>query len=552
VTRPKLTWTVVGIVTTVAVFAWLVYRRRWIADDGLIVVRTVRQLLAGNGPVFNAFERAEANTSTLWTFVLALVVGITRADPTIAAVVTGGVLSVAGLALALDGTRRWHRQRGSTALLVPAGALVILATFPFWDYATSGLETGLVTCWIAYAWWLLVDSKRPWLMAVVFGAGPLVRPELGLVAGVFLAAGWLRLRPSRPRTLALLAAGLALPVAYEVFRAGYYGTLVPLPAIAKGAAGARWMRGLLYVLDFVKPCALYVPGVFLGALGVTAIRRGLLARADRVTAFAPLIAAAGLLLFVVRVGGDFMHARMCLPAVFLALAPVLVVPFRPPARAVVIALAAWALWSGLQRGDGHKYTSSIAVEDERVGYTRWTKDRHPVTSQTYIAAEGNAAQEVFAAVARHERALLSEGGVHVPLANHPGSVAFAVGRLGVGGAVTPLDGIVVDTLGLANPLGARISPTNADEPGHEKSLPWPWILADFADPGVDPAAAGTTVEEVRAARHAMTCGPLAELLASVREPMTLGRFWANLTGAVARTRLEFPSDPIEAERVLCR
>jgi arabinofuranosyltransferase len=50
---------------TVAVFAVLVWNRRWMSDDGLIVLRTVRQILAGNGPVFNADERVESNTSTL-------------------------------------------------------------------------------------------------------------------------------------------------------------------------------------------------------------------------------------------------------------------------------------------------------------------------------------------------------------------------------------------------------------------------------------------------------------------------------------------------------
>ena len=55
---------------TVLAFALLVLQRRWISDDGLIFLRTVRQILAGNGPVFNVGERVEANTSTLWTVVL--------------------------------------------------------------------------------------------------------------------------------------------------------------------------------------------------------------------------------------------------------------------------------------------------------------------------------------------------------------------------------------------------------------------------------------------------------------------------------------------------
>jgi arabinofuranosyltransferase len=43
-----------------------------VCDDGLIVLRTVQNVLDGNGPVFNAGERVEATTSTLWTYVLAL------------------------------------------------------------------------------------------------------------------------------------------------------------------------------------------------------------------------------------------------------------------------------------------------------------------------------------------------------------------------------------------------------------------------------------------------------------------------------------------------
>ena len=51
-------------------FGWGSWQRRWIADDGLIVLRTVRNLLAGNGPVFNQGERVEANTSTAWTYLM--------------------------------------------------------------------------------------------------------------------------------------------------------------------------------------------------------------------------------------------------------------------------------------------------------------------------------------------------------------------------------------------------------------------------------------------------------------------------------------------------
>ena len=62
----------VSVVVVAGLFGWGAWQRRWIADDGLIVLRTVRNLLAGNGPVFNKGERVEANTSTVWTYLVTL------------------------------------------------------------------------------------------------------------------------------------------------------------------------------------------------------------------------------------------------------------------------------------------------------------------------------------------------------------------------------------------------------------------------------------------------------------------------------------------------
>ena len=60
----------VSVAVVAVLFGWGAWQRRWIADDGLIVLRTVRNLLAGNGPVFNQGERVEANTSAVWTYLM--------------------------------------------------------------------------------------------------------------------------------------------------------------------------------------------------------------------------------------------------------------------------------------------------------------------------------------------------------------------------------------------------------------------------------------------------------------------------------------------------
>ena len=535
-----------------------IWQRRWISDDGLIVVRTVRQLLAGNGPVFNAFERAESNTSTLWTYLLALVALVTRGDVVWLALVLGGALSLGGLVLAMDAARRWHRSRDGQEAILPAGALAVIAIHPFADYATSGLENGLCLLWIGLAWWLLVElrpdrSPRYVLVtAIVIGLGPLVRPDFAVATGLFLVAGWLLVRPRWARTLRLAGAAIALPLAYEIFRAGYYGVLVPLPALAKSASAAQLDRGYAYFHEFVAVYWFWLPLAAMAAMLAVALWRRALGRRDAILIAVPVLSGLVLALYVIRIGGDFMHARMLLAPSLLVLLPVFAIPAR---RLVMrVGFAAWAVFVFVISHKGAVNPTSELVEDERLGYIRFTHSAHPTTEADYIAGEGSPAVEVAKAVRNKEHALISEGAIHIPArADHPGTVVFAVGRLGTGGIVTPIEGTVADTLGLANPIGAHLQVNSVGNmAGHEKMLPWQWLLADFADPAADFAQIDKVSGwSVVAARHASTCGALAEMLASVREPMTAGRFWANLTGAWRRTRLVVPANPFVAETKFC-
>src|SRR6202048_191045 len=96
-----------SVLVVAVLFGWGAWQRRWIADDGLIVLRTVRNLLAGNGPVFNMGERVEANTSTIWTYLNYLggwIAGPSRLE--YVALVLALVLSVAGVAMAMLGAGR--------------------------------------------------------------------------------------------------------------------------------------------------------------------------------------------------------------------------------------------------------------------------------------------------------------------------------------------------------------------------------------------------------------------------------------------------------------
>ncbi|SDK97843.1 hypothetical protein [Streptomyces indicus] len=525
------------------------YQRRWMSDDAMIYVRTVRQILAGNGPVFNPGERAEASTGTLWQWLLAAA-GATGVDLASAAVYGGLLLTAAGFALAAYGCLRLYGSYGGEGRngvrrevsVLPLGAPLLLALPPVWDFATSGLETGLATCWLAGGWLLLVVRPASVGTSAVLGLGPLVRPDLGLVSAVFLGAQWLMVRPSWRRALAGLGAAVALPAAYEVFRAGYYGHLVPLPAVTKEASQSLWGRGFTYLGDFAGPYLLWVPALFVLAavLPVRAGRSGAL-----VPVLAPVVAGALCWAYVIKVGGDFMHGRMLLPGLFLMLLPVFLVPARRATALASVGIAVWAaLCAGALRTDYEGQVGPGGIADERGVYVQQNADPHPL-HHTFAGADWHARYGSSARSAEPPALLL--GGPRRLGASAP-VVTGVYPVLGHNGTVIPLDGAALDPIGLAYPLAAHSERVEGGRVGHDKHLPDAWVLADRGagelPEGVDPL-------QVAAARRALECGPLAELRAATREPLTVRRFLANLAGSVERTSFRFPTDPAVAARELC-
>jgi arabinofuranosyltransferase len=314
--------------------------------------------------------------------------------------------------------------------MLPAGALVYIAVPPARDFATSGLESGLVMAYLGLLWWMMVcwsqalrtrPSGRVFTGALAFvaGASVLVRPELALIGGMALimmlvaAQGW------RPRVLIVVAGGL-FPVGYEIFRMGYYALLFPGTALAKDAAGDKWSQGMVYLSNFNRPYALWAPAVLLVALGLMLLANssrpwwtchvppsghGRLARAvQSPAAVVVFIVVSGLLqaLYWIRQGGDFMHGRVLLTPLFCLLAPVAVMPVVFPdgsgfsretgywlagaMSALWLAVAGWSLWAANSPGMGDDATrvTYSGIVDERRFYSQATGNAHPLTAADYL------------------------------------------------------------------------------------------------------------------------------------------------------------------------
>jgi arabinofuranosyltransferase len=586
----------VSVAVVAVLFGWGAWQRRWIADDGLIVLRTVRNLLAGNGPVFNEGERVEANTSTMWTFLLyagGWVGGPMRLE--YVALALALFLSVLGMALVMLGAARLYAPglQGRRALMLPAGALVYIAIPPARDFATSGLEGGLVMAYLGLLWWMMVcwsqalrsrPEGRAFTAALAFVAGlsVLMRPELALIGGLALIMMLVAARGWRRRTLIVVAGGL-LPVACEIFRMGYYALLVPGTALAKDAAGDKWPQGMIYLSNFNRPYALWVPAVLLPALGVLLLirpwprrtrgkapsRNGQLARmVQSPAAVVVFIVVSGLLqaLYWIRQGGDFMHGRVLLTPVFCLLAPVAVIPVVFPdgtkftretgywlagtVSALWLAVAGWSLWAANSPGMGDDATrvTYSGVVDERRFYAQATGHAHPLTAADYLdyprmraivvalnntpagallLPSGNYTQ--WDIVPANQSAIApppSRPGtpsVRDPAEKGPHTVFFT--NIGMVGMNVGLDVRVIDQIGLANPLAAHTARLQHSRIGHDKNLFPDWVIAEGPFVGVPPYLDPAWVEQARAA---LRCPATTAVMNSVRAPLTPRRFISNL------------------------
>jgi arabinofuranosyltransferase len=594
------------LLPTVA-FVALAWQSRWMSDDGFMHLRVVDQVLHGNGPVFNAGERVEASTSPLWVAVLVLAAWAPGPSLPWKAVLLGIALAALGLVAAQRAAVRLARPasgaEGTTGaaapdgvttataaadeagpaaapvLVLPVGTLALLGLRPFWEYATSGLETGLVFGWLgACCWWTArrvtaTDPPRLRLEAagaVLVGVGWLVRPDLAVFTlaygAVLLAAVWGRGWRAR---IVWLAAGAALPLAYQVFRMGYYAMVVPNTAVAKEAGHANWAQGWTYLVDLVAPYVLWLPiGVAVAIVAAQAagdVRSGVRLRAA--ARLAPVAGAVLHTLYIVRVGGDFMHARLLLPGVFALLAPVgLPLPRRDrPATATVaagIALGTWAVVSLLALRVGYDLRSAGSsvplpvradgtIEDERAVTAFYVPLDYPVAvdESTLYRARRHGGMPVRGEVLARSDVDLAN--IRAPLRDdfpqdYVGSWASPAYAWGT-------DVYFIDVGALADPVGAHLPPRRGDRPAHQKPVPLVWQIAGrtSARQVRDEGEVVVSARELDDAERALGCGQLDDYLHDIQAPMTPARFLGNVLDSVANTSLRVPGDPGAAADALC-
>ena len=298
-------------------FSLLCVRYDVVQDDAYISLVYSKNLVAGNGLVFNPGERVEGYTNFSWVMLLAVphALGL---DAVATARLLGALAAAALILLSWRTAAALSSRPGDAAHLMAPCLLAGNGALAFWTL--SGLETTAFALLVAAgATRYLRRGRLDGWTGAIFGLAALTRPEGWMFFGLTLTHQAVRVLLHRESTVAALRrlwtapawfAGLVLP--HLLFRWLYYGYALPNTFYAKtGISLVHLTHGLRYTGKFLVDYGLWG----LAPLAVLALlaRR----RTRAMTAYLALLIFANVA-YVTLVGGDTMaENRLYLPVMAL-------------------------------------------------------------------------------------------------------------------------------------------------------------------------------------------------------------------------------------------
>ena len=422
----------------------LVLTNGWMSDDGYVTFRSVEQFFAGNGPRWNPHERVQAFTHPLW-FGLLCLIRFLSSDACLNALLLSLVCGVgAAFVLAKIST---CRSNWTIAVLVLASSKAVI------DFSTSGLENPLshFVC-LAFLLSLLNFAtatpaqrqaqlvKLSWCLALA----TTLRLDLITLLGVpylwaFGSLVWMQ-RGISWRLIGKIVGASSLPIMWTLFSTIYYGFPLPNTAYAKLGAGVPTKdllpHGFAYLMNSLR-----LDGITLFAVALSLVASFWSRRGVRIAMALGILCN---LVYVVRVGGDFMSGRFLTVSMFLSVG--LLASMRWSKSALLGVAAALLIYNSIQpyapwRTDAtyvNKVIDDSGVADERGYYFQhsslWLyldslKDRKPFPEIIWV-----------------------KDAIEFGKSNY---IATVMAAIGIFGYYVRLDQIVIDPMALSDPLLAR-------------------------------------------------------------------------------------------------
>lgn len=286
------------------IFIVIITLLAWQSDDAYHAYIMARNLVEGNGFVYNVGERATASSCPLFTLVIAAGYFIFR-NMFIVSLLICIAFSAAAYGMI---TKHFCKNKGQIMMTFA----ILVGSVSFISYTTAGLEN----CMLFYlaAWFLITyfendrfDSKKLILLAVLVSLIAMTRMDAVLIFApmavyVFLAK---RETVSFPKAVGLGLLGLLPFILWEVFATFYFG--FPFPNTAYAKLGTNFplkeylIKGIEYYINALlcDPVILVVPALMIVAALI-------IKKADYIWC---MLGVALYGLYLLYIGGDFMMGR---------------------------------------------------------------------------------------------------------------------------------------------------------------------------------------------------------------------------------------------------
>lgn len=270
---PRAIMLVWGAIILLALMARLVPQPRTV-DDAFITFRYSRNLVNGDGFVYNLDSRVLGTTTPLYTFTMAGF-GLVFGDndyPSYAMAVNAVADAISTFLLMLLAFRLSKNQ------WVAAATGLLWAILPFSvTFAIGGMETSVHNLWMIAAWTAYVYQWRSGWVGAFVALGILTRPDAAIWAGPLLLhqlfVAW-RERGGQPLLKWIpwqaWGVGLAIGLPWTIFATVYFGS--PIPHTVGTKAAVYQVDGLQAFLRLLQHYAtLLHQHELLGALAGVAI-----------------------------------------------------------------------------------------------------------------------------------------------------------------------------------------------------------------------------------------------------------------------------------------
>ena len=430
-------------------YGWLITSIAWVSDDAFITFRSIENFLKGYGPVFNIGERVQTFTHPLW-FLLQSLVNLVlnwwKNNPLGSGqLFYVNILASIGISIITLLILSFGISRSTRGAIL--GILILSMSKAFLDYSTSGLENPLTHLILAAFLWIYLsfETRNKSVVFILSGLaalGGLNRLDTFLF---FLPAlCWLLWKSEKKgNTLLLMGGGFSPLIIWEIFSIFYYGTPFPNTAYAKINTGIATMdliqQGWFYYLNSLRLDPITLLVIFIATIwGLTNKNTSL-----KMVALGNLL----YLLYILKIGGDFMSGRFFSPVLFVSVAQLARVEYSSlkwyiPALLMVLIVGVGAYYLiperkpnfGRGAGSYRVFLDANDISDERMVYRR---------QNFLLALEKGAPKAPFTR------------GTWIHHANEPVQVEL-VGPLGMASHRLGPDVHVIDLNALADPLMSRM------------------------------------------------------------------------------------------------